>query len=462
MADTIVDIAFTSVSLGFGGGSAPVTGTLAVDYNAGTATGSLSGNFPFGSVTLDQFTLSGGPTFTIVGTSSLLPPGSADLTLTYTGQQPSGLDSATGHAAGSTFVFTISPNDLTSTPVCFAAGTLIRTLAGDLPVETLKAGDLVLTASGDVRPVRWIGHRDIDFRLVPGQRAAQPIRIVAHALGPNRPSHDLYLSAGHSICVDVLGEVFIPVGCLINGGTIARVETDTISYWHVELDSHDVLLANNLPAESYLAMGNRGAFEELRGLLPAMLDGRHATHADFCRPVVTNGPTLDFVRKRLAARAEELGWTRSCDADLRLLVDGKVHRPLDGDGAALFLFPSTARNVRLVSNTLSPTALGNGDSRTLGVMLTELSFSGRAGEPRRIAIDSERLSAGVYPVEGKDGHRWRWTNGELVLDPQLWAGLEGGVSVLVAHNSSFTRAWLEPAGRSHSSIDELPRLVAAE
>ena len=63
---------------------------------------------------------------------------------------------------------------------------------------------------------------------------------------------------------------FIPVGYLVNGATIAQVEVDEVSYWHVELDSHDVLIANNLPAESYLAMGNRGFFEERRGLLPAI------------------------------------------------------------------------------------------------------------------------------------------------------------------------------------------------
>ena len=95
-------------------------------------------------------------------------------------------------------------------------------------------------------------------------------------------------------------------------------------------------------------------------------------------------------------------------------------------------------------------------------MLTGLSFSGRAGEPHRVAIDDGRLCQGVYLVEAQAGHRWRWTNGELVLDPQLWAGLEGGVSVLVAHNSSFTRAWLEPEEPSYSVADELPRLVAAE
>ncbi len=462
MTDNVVDIAFTNVSLGLLGASGQVTGTLAVDYTAGTATGSLTGNFPFGNVTLDQFTLSGGGPFTIVGTSSALPPGSASLTLTYTGQQPSGLDLATGHAVGNTFEFTISPNVLTSTPVCFAAGTLIRTPAGDVAVETLKAGDLVLTASGDVRPIKWIGHKNIDFRLIPEQKSAQPVRIVADALGPNRPSRDLYLSAGHSICVDVVGEVLIPVGCLINGGTIAQVATDTISYWHVELDSHDVLLANNLPSESYLAMGNRGAFEEMRGLLPAKFDGRDMTNADFCRPVVTHGPTLDFVRSCLSNRAEEIGWARSCDPDLRLMVDGKVYRPVDGHVGSRFAFPSRARDVRLVSNTLPPTAPGFGDPRTLGVMLTGLAFSDRTGEPRRVALDDERLCSGVYPIEAKDGRRWRWTNGELVLDPRLWAGLKGRVSVVVEHNSPFTRAWLEPSSLRQSAADELPRLVAAE
>ena len=43
---------------------------------------------------------------------------------------------------------------------------------------------------------------------------------------------------------------------------LARIEVDKVSYWHVELDSHDILIANNLPAESYMAMSNRAFFEE--------------------------------------------------------------------------------------------------------------------------------------------------------------------------------------------------------
>ncbi|MGB9306195.1 MAG: Hint domain-containing protein, partial [Mycobacterium sp.] len=420
MADDIVDIDFSSVKLD---GQA-VTGTVQVDYTTGTATGTLKVD---GLISVSHFTLTGsGPTYGLVGTGPL----GGHLALDYTGQQPTTLDSAhyTTPVAPITIPLTVDPNQLSSTPVCFAAGTLIRTPAGDVAVETLMAGDLVLTASGAARPVKWVGHREYDFRARPDEKAL-PIRIVADAFGPNRPSQDLYLSAGHSVCLDVIGEVFVPVGHLVNYGTIARVETDTVSYWHVELDGHDVLVANNLPTESYLAMGNRGAFEEMRGLLPAILDGNDKTHADFCRPVVTHGPTVDFIRQRLETRADELGWVRSCDPDLRLLVDGNIRHPLEGDGTAVFLFPSGARDVRLVSKTFSPSAVGRSDRRTLGVMLTGLSFTGRGGEPRRVAIDDERLCHGVYPVEAQAGHRWRWTNGELVLDPQLWAGLDGAVSV---------------------------------
>ena len=86
--------------------------------------------------------------------------------------------------------FVTGHNTITSVMPCFAAGTLIRTPAGDVPVETLEIGDLVVTASGELRPVKWIGHRDLDFRRHPDPRPAFPVRIAADAFGPNRPSQD--------------------------------------------------------------------------------------------------------------------------------------------------------------------------------------------------------------------------------------------------------------------------------
>ncbi len=256
--------------------------------------------------------------FLIGGTSSS-GTGAGSATLSDLEQFDSGLGFEQGSvtANGVYYPLQTSVTYVLNSPPCFAAGTLVWTPRGDVSVETLKTGDLVVTASGETRPVKWIGHADVDFRAMPHASDSLPIRIAADAFGPGRPSQDLVLSPGHSVCVRVLGEVLIPVGCLVNGSTIAQIEVDTIAYWHVELESHDVLIANSLAAESYLAMGNRAGFDELRGLPAVYEEGRERTHADFCRPVVTEGPTLGFIRRWLDARARELGWMAATDPELR-------------------------------------------------------------------------------------------------------------------------------------------------
>ena len=60
--------------------------------------------------------------------------------------------------------------------VCFAAGTLIRTPMGDVAVETLKVGDVVVTTSGEMRPVKWIGHSEIEYARRPRDRLPDPDR----------------------------------------------------------------------------------------------------------------------------------------------------------------------------------------------------------------------------------------------------------------------------------------------
>ena len=195
---------------------------------------------------------------------------------------------------------------------CFATGTLIRTVDGDVPVEALSLRDIVVMSSGRGASVRWIGHRTVDFRRHSGRHEAHPIRISAHAFGMNSPARDLFASPGHAICVDVLGEVLIPAGALVNGSTIRQVEVEKVTYWHIELESHAVILAENLPCESYLEMGNRGFFAE-SGLveLDANPDADPAwnSHAGFCRPFHACGKLVEAARERLRQRALSLGWT---------------------------------------------------------------------------------------------------------------------------------------------------------
>jgi hypothetical protein len=450
MADNIVEITFTNVAfVPVDGHTLSISGSINVDYTAGNViagplTATLDGNpeilfMSFNFTQLDA-------THFFVTTQS----GGNGLGFVYAGQQPTSLLEAFMTTANPVVDFTtLAANDLTS--VCYVAGTLIRTPAGDVPVESLQIGDLVETSAGEFRPVKWLGHRVVDCRAHVNPRVVFPIRITQDAFGLNRPSQDLYVSTGHSICVDLCGEVLIPVGNLINGATIAQIEVDEVSYWHVELDSHDILIANNLPAESYLAMGNRGFFEERRRLLPAMLEGRERTHADFCRPVVLDGAVLDFARQRLLSRAEEIGWTPSRETDLRLMVDGEVRRPLIEGDAAVFVFPASVREVRLKSNTFIPALVGGGDPRPLGVSLTGLVFLGGAGEARSVRLNDERLQDGLHPEEGRDGLAWRWTKGDLALSPDFWEGLFGHVALHLTCNNNATRRWVAP-GKAQTEV----------
>jgi hypothetical protein len=146
---------------------------------------------------------------------------------------------------------------VTVTATCYAAGTRIATPRGEVPIERLHRDDLVQTISGKPQPICWIGHRRVDFRRHPNRQRVLPVRIAANAFGPGRPKRNLVLSPDHAVFVE---GVLIPIRHLINGANVTRLERHAITYYHVELPRHDVLLADGMPAESYLEAGARRAF----------------------------------------------------------------------------------------------------------------------------------------------------------------------------------------------------------
>ena len=435
----VVSLGGGTVTVNYG---PPTTASLTVPGAPLTATGSPGGI----SINFTTFQLAFNSGTGIYTLTSVTTSGSATgtLTLSWSGQTPSTLSSASlvTVAGGNTHTWSTITNG-TITVVCFVEGTLIRTPKGDVAVETLQAGDLVVTHSGEQRPVKWIGNRRLNCAGHPDRRLVDPVRIARDAIGPNQPARDLYVSPGHSICLDLCGEVLVTAASLINGATIAQVETEEVSYWHVELDSHDILLANNLPAESYLAMENRGFFDGAGPDAPDAGEGR--THADFCRPFLTDDAVIDFVRRRLKARADTLGWTPSRETDLRLLVEGEAVLPVEDGSAAAFAFPASARDVRLVSNAFVPDLLGGGsDPRRLGVCLMGIELAGSEGARRTIPLDDARLAPGLHPEEGRAGMSWRWTRGELALSPELWTGLTGTIRLSIALDASAVRSWTAP------------------
>ncbi|MCW2283009.1 hypothetical protein M2323_000844 [Rhodoblastus acidophilus] len=183
---------------------------------------------------------------------------------------------------------------------CFVRDVLIATPHGNVVVQDLKPGDLVLTADGRAAPVEWLGRQTISTRFADPLRAL-PIRIKAGALGENRPARDLLLSPDHAL---LLGGALIHAGALVNGTSIVR-ETNVpkvFTYYHVELADHALILAEGVPAETFVDNVDRMAFDnwaEHEALYP---QGKAIAELPYPRAKAARQVPI-AVRKILAERA---------------------------------------------------------------------------------------------------------------------------------------------------------------
>ncbi len=247
---------------------------------------------------------------------------------------------------------------------CFARGTRLLTPDGYRLVETLRPGDPLITARGERRPVRWIGWRTLD--LAAGvARMGQPVIISPGAFGPGKPARTLRLSPLH--CVHA-GGVLIPVSHLVNGATIRRDEAaPAMTYYHVELDRHEILLAEGLDCESYFCSGNRaGLSHEL---------GRRSPAARPYAPTVTSGARLAAVRRRLHETALAAGFAAGYVPRLRAVAAGQSALPeislQSGRRYANFYFARPVPGLTLLCPATAPadTDPDSEDRRELGLCL---------------------------------------------------------------------------------------------
>ena len=227
------------------------------------------------------------------------------------------------NGAGEGNDFTI--DDISLTAACYARGTHISTARGEIPIERLAIGDRVLTASGATRPVIWLGHRAIDISRHPDPVAVRPVRVRAGAFGDGQPRRDLWLSPGHNIAFE---GALIAACRLINGRSVGQIDQDHIEYWHVELDAHDVIYADGLPAESYLDTGNRTAFANGGAFIEAHPDFRPRHWAETCLPLVIEGTEVVAAKARLLSRLAERGYGVDGEADAHVWIDGLRVEPI--------------------------------------------------------------------------------------------------------------------------------------
>ncbi|MEM6695529.1 MAG: Hint domain-containing protein [Pseudomonadota bacterium] len=171
-----------------------------------------------------------------------------------TGQKYLVTDADPGFTGGENF--TTAQSDF-----CFGPGTAITTPDGPRAVESLRTGDLVTTADGRAVAVAWIGRQTL-CRLGPQGRRQAPVRIAAHALGRNMPERDLVITADHALEID---GYLLNAGVLVNGTTIAFVPDHErpvrAVFYHVETADHDLIVAEGVPAETFVDAASRQTFD---------------------------------------------------------------------------------------------------------------------------------------------------------------------------------------------------------
>lgn len=168
---------------------------------------------------------------------------------------------------------------------CFTRGTRIETAVGEVNVEDLKVGDLVMTKDKGLQPIRWIGSRFIERSSLAANRDLRPIRVSKGALGNNNPTRDLLVSPQHRILVrskvaqrmfDV-GEVLVAAKQLLEVvGIDVDNEVEEVEYFHFLLDEHHVVISNGAESESLytgpraLRSVGRAALEEIYTTFPEL------------------------------------------------------------------------------------------------------------------------------------------------------------------------------------------------
>jgi Hint domain len=425
-------------------------GSIAIDPSTLTA-GGLTGT---GIVTIDagsmlqvQGTVASGETIMFDGSGAYLQldtPGSVAGSITNFGVGETidlkGVDPASVIFSGDLLSFTLgllSPSFTLSlanpgtviasasadgtvlSALCFCVNTLILTPSGERPVQELAVGDTVTTHRGTARRIVWVGTGKV--LATRGRRnAATPVIVHRDALADNVPNRDLRVTKGHSLYID---DVLIPVEFLVNHRSIFWDDNaQEVELYHIELETHDVLVANGAAAESYRDDGNRWLFRNANS-------GWDLPPQTPCAPVVTGGVAVDAAWRRLLERAGPWpGAPMTDDPDLHLLVDGQRVDAASGSNVwHVFRLAAPPAVVRIVSRSGVPQEMGLArDPRCLGVALRQIMVT-RGAQIRTIEAKDAMLTDGFHGYEGDNDIRW--TNGNAAVPADLFEGFAGPLEV---------------------------------
>ncbi|MCX2562097.1 Hint domain-containing protein [Acetobacter farinalis] len=336
---------------------------------------------------------------------------------------------------GSTYIqdagFVYNSATSTGTVTCFLAGSMIRTTKGDVPVEDVRVGDLVITLTNgtpEALPVIWAGYQTMSVQPgLPDDEAGYPVRIRAGAIADGVPYKDMLITPEH--CLYLEGR-FVPVRMLVNGDSIFYDRSLTeYTYYHVETVRHAVIVADGMLTESYLDTGNRRSFAQKEKTI--ILGGiRRSWAHDAAAPLCADRAEVEPLFQALAHRARLEGsegiTTVSESPALQLTHEANLHletecgktiqKIRDVNGLVSFMLPAGVERVRLVSRAARPCDVTGpfvDDRRTLGVLVGDVTLLEGNLAPRSIMPDAGDTSLPGWHAAENNGARW--TNGFALL-----------------------------------------------
>jgi autotransporter passenger strand-loop-strand repeat protein len=364
------------------------------------------------------------------GDSASFDPGAHVLTVSAGGSTYALQFDPAQDFSGETFMLSGDTNSgtlLTPQELCFCRGTRILTGLREVPVEDLEPGDTVVTLAGLSKPIKWIGYGR--RRIGPTTQDARPVIVREGALADRVPNHDLRLTRAHSLYLEGM---LVPVEFLINGKSILwDQDTSEVELYHIELDSHDVLIANGAPAESFRDDGNRHLFDNVDQ--PSCT----AANTPWVAPVVTEGPKLDALWRRLQKRCGCTLPPLCDDPDLHLVVRGQRidrYEVMDGmypfQGTYRFWVPHRpSTSLCIISRSVVPALIGiHRDPRCLGVAIRSVVLRD-SNSTIELWYDSAWLSVGFHGPEHSGG--FRWTDGQGVIPAECLALFSGAFEITV-------------------------------
>lgn len=193
---------------------------------------------------------------------------------------------------------------------CLASGTMVVTIRGELPVETLQAGEVMLTMHG--APARQPLLRVARSRVEPSRQddpsPLAPIRIRAGALMHGAPIRDLRVSPGQGIFLD---NHLVPARLLVNGTSIFQDNADDgVTYHYLWFDEHDLVIADGALTESSFVDDRQRIPDDAANITAITNDAASRTRGRLpearCAPLLVDGPNLAAIRHRIALRADSV------------------------------------------------------------------------------------------------------------------------------------------------------------